>query len=225
MIRVLIADDQDLVRAGLRMILEAAGGVDVVAEAANGRQAADLSRALVPDVALMDVRMPIMDGIQATRRVVESGIPTRVLMLTTFDLDDYVYQAMCVGASGFLLKTVPPAQLVHAVRTVCEGDALLAPSITRRLIERFAVSRPVSNDVLPAELDTLTAREMDVLEHVAAGLSNLEIGERLHVTEATVKTHVNRILAKLRLRDRVQAVVYSYEVGLVQPGRRRPPTA
>jgi DNA-binding NarL/FixJ family response regulator len=217
---VLVADDQALVRTGLRMILEAAADVDVVGEAADGREAVDAVRRLRPDVALMDVRMPVLDGIEATRRLVAAGSATRVLMLTTFDLDEYVYRAMRAGASGFLLKTVPPAQLIHAVRTVSAGDALLAPAITRRLVERF-VSRPAAGATLPDSVRSLTPRELDVLRCVAEGLSNVEIGERLYVTEATVKTHVNRILAKLHLRDRVQAVVFSYEEGLVEPGSHR----
>jgi DNA-binding NarL/FixJ family response regulator len=216
---VVIADDQDLVRAGLRMILEAADDVDVVGEAADGRDAVEVVGRMRPDVALMDVRMPVLDGIEATRRLVAAGGATRILMLTTFDLDEYVYRAMRAGASGFLLKTVPPAHLIHAVRTVSEGDALLAPAITRRLVERF-VSRPAADSSPPAAVRGLTPRELDVLRCVADGLSNLEIAERLYVTEATVKTHVNRILAKLHLRDRVQAVVFSYEEGLVEPGSR-----
>jgi DNA-binding NarL/FixJ family response regulator len=220
-IRLVLADDQTLVRTGLRMILEAAGDIEVVAESADGRHAVEQIRRLQPDVALLDIRMPPPDGIEATRQVVSSRSSTRVLILTTFDLDDYVYRAFRAGASGFLLKTAPPAQLVHAVRTVVEGDALLAPAITRRLIEEF-VSRPPAGAEQPAELRRLTAREIDVLRLVATGLSNAEIGTTLFVTDATVKTHVNRTLAKLGLRDRVQLVVFSYEVGLVQPRRRRP---
>lgn len=221
MTSVLIADDQTLVRAGLRMILESADDIDVVAEASDGRQAVDAIRSLGPQVALMDIRMPMLDGIEATRQLVAIGSATRVLILTTFDLDDYVYRAMRAGASGFLLKSVPPAQLIHAVRTVAEGDALLAPAITRRLIEQF-VSRP-ADGASPQAVRGLTPRELDVLRHLAEGLSNAEIGERLYVTQATVKTHVNRILAKLHLRDRVQAVVFCYEEGLVAPGRHSPP--
>jgi DNA-binding NarL/FixJ family response regulator len=221
-ISVLVADDQALVRAGLRMILETADDIDVIAEASDGRQAVDAVRRLEPQVSLMDIRMPRLDGIEATRQLIAHGSATRVLMLTTFDLDDYVYRAMRAGASGFLLKTVPPAQLIHAVRTVVDGDALLAPTITRRLIEQF-VNRPAASSPTDA-VRGLTTREVDVLHCVAEGLSNNEIAERLYVTEATVKTHVNRILAKLHLRDRVQAVVFCYEEGLVEPGRPTPRT-
>jgi DNA-binding NarL/FixJ family response regulator len=220
-IRVVVADDQALVRAGFRMILETAHDMEVVAEAEDGHDALGLIRTLEPDVALMDIRMPNVDGIVATRRVVESGSKTRVLMLTTFDLDEYVYRAMRAGASGFLLKTVPPAQLIHAVRMVFEGDTLLAPAVTRRLVEAF-VARPMPGQSTPDELRGLTGRELDVLRLVASGLSNAEIAGKLFVSDATVKTHINRILAKLQLRDRVQAVVYSYETGLVEPGSGQP---
>lgn len=216
MIRVLLADDQDLVRAGFRLILELADGVEVVGEAGDGREAVRLARELEPDVVLMDVRMPEVDGIEATRRLLHAGVDTRVLVLTTFDLDEYVYAAVRAGASGFLLKDVPRDELVHAVRTVARGEALLAPAITQRLLERF-IARPDPRAAAPA-LDELSARELEVLRLLARGLSNAEIASELIVGEATVKTHVARILRKLDLRDRVQAVVFAYETGLVEPG-------
>ncbi len=221
-LRVVIADDQALVRAGFKMILGADGSIEVVGEAADGEEAVGLVRRLRPDVVLMDVRMPVLDGLEATRRI--AGIDSnaaRVIMLTTFDLDEYVYAALRAGASGFLLKDVSPEQLVAAVRLVAAGDALLAPSITRRLVERFAA--PASVPHLPAgaaDLASLTAREREVLVLMARGLSNAELAERLTLSEATVKTHVARILAKLDLRDRVHAVVLAYETGLVTPGER-----
>ena len=217
-LRVLIADDQALVRAGFRLILEADESIEVVAKAADGEEAVATARRLRPDVVLMDVRMPRLDGLEAARRILsEAGMRPRVIMLTTFDVDEYVYRALQVGASGFLLKDVSPEQLVAAVRLVNTGDALLAPSITRRLVERFA--RPeVPATQPPAALESLTAREREVLLLVARGLSNGELAERLTLSEATVKTHVARILAKLNLRDRVQAVVLAYESGLVTPG-------
>jgi len=217
MIKVLIADDQALVRGGFRLILQAQKDMEVVGEAEDGRQALELARNLKPDVVLMDIRMPELDGIEATRRLGDSPDAPRVLMLTTFDMNEYVYEAMKSGASGFLLKDVRPEQLAEAVRTVAAGDALLAPSITRRLIEEF-VHRPPPGQKRPPELDELTERELEVLQLIAKGLSNVEIGEQLFVSEATVKTHVTRILAKLGLRDRVQAVVLAYESGLVQAG-------
>lgn len=217
MIRVLIADDQALVRGGFRLILESQPDMEVVGEAENGRDAVRLARELAPDVALMDIRMPELDGIEATRRVVDAPSAPRVLVLTTFDLNEYVYEAMKAGASGFLLKDVRPEQLADAVRTVARGDALLAPAITRRLIEDF-VRRPPPGQKSPPELAELTDRELEVLSALARGLSNAEIAGELFVSEATVKTHVTRILMKLRLRDRVQAVVLAYECGLVQPG-------
>ena len=216
MIRVLVADDQALVRGGFRMILEAQPDVEVVAEAADGREAVAAVAAETPDVVLMDVRMPELDGIEATRRIAAAGGSSRVLMLTTFDLDEYVYEAIRAGASGFLLKDVLPAELTHAVRAVAAGETLLSPTITRRLVEQF-VSRPLPGR-RPASLDRLTDRELDVLTLVAEGLSNAEIADRLVLGETTVKTHVTRILSKLDLRDRVQAVVLAYESGLVQPG-------
>lgn len=217
MIRVLIADDQDLVRAGFRMILESHDDIEVVGEAGNGREAVEAAQLLKPDVVLMDIRMPGLDGIDATRRLLERPHPPRVLMLTTFDLDQYVYEALKAGASGFMLKNAPPDRLAEAVRTVAEGDALLAPAITRRVIEEF-VSRPRADGELPERLSELTDRELEVLRLIARGLSNAEIAESLFLSEATVKTHVNRVLTKLRLRDRTQATVLAYETGLVSPG-------
>ncbi len=219
MIRVLIADDQALVRGGFRLILEAQGDVQVVGEAEDGREALELALALVPDVVLMDVRMPELDGIEATRRLLARDPRSRVLILTTFDADRYVYDAMKAGASGFLLKDVRPEQLADAVRTVATGEALLAPAITRRLVEQF-VRRPPPGAHAPEELGELTERELDVLRLVARGSANAEIAATLVVSEATVKTHVTHILTKLHLRDRVQAVVLAYECGLVQPGER-----
>jgi len=216
-IRVLIADDQALVRGGFRMILESQNDMEVVGEAEDGRQAVARSKELKPDVVLMDIRMPEMDGLEATRRLVDAPEAPRVLMLTTFDMNEYVYEAMKSGASGFLLKDVRPEQLAEAVRTVAAGDALLAPAITRRLIEEF-VRRPPPGQNRPAELDELTERELEVLKLIAKGLSNGELAKELFLSEATVKTHVTRILMKLHLRDRVQAVVLAYESGLIQPG-------
>ena len=214
-IRVLIADDQALMRAGFRMILDAQPDIEVVGEAIDGTDAIRHHERLAPDVVVMDVRMPTMDGIEATRRLTAHDPPARVLILTTFDLDEYVYDALRAGASGFLLKDRPPEELVAAVRVVAEGEALLAPSVTRRLIEEFAKRGPS-----PAreELAELTDREREVLVLIARGLSNAEIARALFVAETTVKTHVGRVLAKLRLRDRAQAVVVAYESGLVQPG-------
>jgi DNA-binding NarL/FixJ family response regulator len=217
MISVVVADDQALVRGGFQMILDAQEDLEVVGEAEDGQQAVEQVRALRPDVALMDVRMPVLDGIAATRRIVSEGLVTRVLVLTTFDQDEIVYDAMKAGASGFLLKSAPPARLVDAVRIVAEGDSLLAPSVTRRLVEDF-VRRPPPRQERPPAMDELTERELEVLKLIARGLSNAEIAAALFVSEATVKTHVNRVLSKLELRDRVQAVVLAYESGLVQPG-------
>ncbi len=216
-IRVLIADDQALVRAGFRMILDAEPDIEIVAEAEDGLQAVERVTRYTVDVALMDIRMPNLDGIEATRRIGELAPHTRVLMLTTFDLNEYVYEALRAGAGGFLLKDAPPEQLVSAIHVVASGDALLAPTITRRVIEEF-VRRPPPSDGVPAGLEHLTARELEVLALVAKGRSNAEIAKELFLGETTVKTHVARILQKLSLRDRVQAVVYAYESGLVQPG-------
>ena len=218
-IRLLIADDQRLVRTGFRVIIGTAGGIDVVGEAADGIEAIDRAVALQPDVVLMDIRMPRMDGLQATRTVL-SRTAARVLILTTFDSDEYVYEALRAGASGFLLKDAPAEQLVAAVRAVAAGDALIDPAVTRRLITTFTralqpVPEPVTD--VPGVLTPLTARELDVLRLIAEGLSNGEIATRLVVEESTVKTHVGRVLTKLGLRDRVQAVVLAYETGLVQP--------
>jgi DNA-binding NarL/FixJ family response regulator len=222
-VRVLIADDQALVRAGFKMILDAEDDLDVVGEAADGTEAVDKARRLKPDVVLMDIRMPQLDGIEATRRVValDSTPPVRVLMLTTFDLNEYVYEALRAGASGFLLKDVPPEQLAAGIRVVAQGDALLAPSITRRLIEEFASAAPAAKTP-PKGLDELTARELEVFKLIARGLSNAEIAAELIVSETTVKTHVARVLMKLGLRDRVQAVVLAYESGVSVPGRATP---
>lgn len=214
--RVVIVDDQTLVRVGFRMILDARDDVDVVGEAGDGDAAVRLVRATRPDVVLMDVRMPTMDGIEATRRIVESGSEARIVMLTTYDIDEYVFAALRAGASGFMLKDVRPAELVEGVRVVARGDALLAASVTRRLLDHFARALPATAGPIPA-LALLTGREVDVLRLVAAALTNAEIAERLHVGEPTVKTHVSAVLRKLGLRDRVQAAVYAYEVGLVKP--------
>lgn len=219
MIGVVIADDQALVRGGLRMILDVHADIAVLAEAGDGREAIEAARRHRPGVVLMDIRMPGLDGITATRRLLEGGaVDTRVLMLTTFDLDEHVYDALKAGASGFMLKNAPPEQLVSAVRAIARGDALLDPAITRRLIEHY-VDGPRATAASPSELAELTDRELDVLRHVARGRSNAEIAAALVITEGTVKTHVSRILAKLALRDRVQAVVLAYESGLIRPGR------
>ncbi len=222
MIRVLIADDQALVRGGFRMILDAQPDIEVVGEACDGREALARARELTPDVVLMDIRMPELDGLEATRRLLMGDGTCRVLILTTFDLDEYVYAAMKAGASGFLIKDVRPEQLADAVRVVTTGEALLAPGITRRLIEQF-VSRPAPSPGAPQQLDELSERELEVLQLIARGQSNDEIALELFVTRATVKTHVTHILTKLRLRDRVQAVVLAYECGLVQPGAAERP--
>ena len=226
-ISVLLADDQPLLRRGFRMILEAEDDLTVTAEAGNGEEAVELSHQHQPDVVLMDIRMPGVDGIEATRRITATDRGVRVLILTTFDLDEYAFGALRAGASGFLLKDVRPGEVVAAIRTVASGDAVVSPRVTRRLLEEYAQVLPVSatqrTERYP-ELGTLTEREREVLIAVAHGLSNLEIADRLHVSETTVKSHVGRILAKLGLRDRVQVVVLAYEAGLVRPGARRAPT-
>ena len=215
-IKVLIVDDQALVRAGFRMILEAQPDLEVVGEAGDGSAAIDAVRTLRPDVVLMDIRMPGVDGIEATRRLTEAGAQSRIVILTTYDLDEYVFDALAAGASGFLLKHVPPEELVRGVRVAASGEALLAPSITKRLIEEFARQRaPVRAGT---DLKTLTDRELEVLRLLGRGLSNPEIARELQVGEATVKTHVAHVLDKLELRDRVQAVILAYEIGLIKPG-------
>ncbi|MGZ4185470.1 MAG: response regulator [Solirubrobacteraceae bacterium] len=216
-IRVLICDDQALVRGGFRAILEARPEIEVVGEAENGAQAVGLAQRRHPDVILMDIRMPVLDGIEATRKLVADGSPARVIVLTTFDLDEYVHAAIRAGASGFLLKDVTPAKLVEAIGIVAHGDALLAPSVTRRLLERFATTLPVGDRSTDA-LAELTAREVEVLRLLAGGLSNAEIAAELVVSEATVKTHISSVLRKLGLRDRVQAVIVAYETGLARLG-------
>jgi DNA-binding NarL/FixJ family response regulator len=222
-IRVLLVDDQPLLRTGFRLILEGEADIAVVGEAGDGAQAVELTRTLLPDVVLMDIRMPGVDGIEATRRIVREEAAKhdpRVLILTTFDLDEYVVEAVRAGASGFLLKDAPPEDLVAAIRIVAGGDAIVAPSVTRRLLDRFATRLPsVREETPPRGLAMLTERELEVLRHVARGLSNAEIAAQLVVSETTIKTHVGNLLAKLGLRDRVQAVVFAYETGLIQPGQ------
>ncbi|MEU9889146.1 response regulator transcription factor [Sphaerisporangium sp. NPDC051011] len=222
-IRVLLVDDQPLLRTGFRLILEAEPDITVVGEAGNGSTAQDQSRALLPDVVLMDIRMPGVDGIDATRRIVRDAAPgahvPRVLVLTTFDLDEYIVEALRAGASGFLLKDVPPDELVQAIRVVAAGDAIVAPSVTRRLLDKFATLLPSAHQqATPARVGRLTERELEVLRLIARGMSNAEIAAELVVSETTVKTHVGNVLTKLALRDRVQAVVLAYETGLITPG-------
>jgi DNA-binding NarL/FixJ family response regulator len=213
MVAVLLVDDQPLLRLGFRTLIDQQPDLAVVGEAGNGAEAVELTRTLSPDVVLMDVRMPTMDGIAATRRIVESGSPARILVLTTFDLDEYVYAALRAGASGFLIKDALPADLINGIRVVAAGDAAVAPAITRRLIEKFAPHLTAAPD-----LTHLTQREREVLVEVARGHSNREIGERIFISEATVKVHVSRILTKLDLRDRAQLIAYAYEHGIVRPG-------
>jgi DNA-binding NarL/FixJ family response regulator len=227
-IRVLVADDQSMVRAGFRMLLSGEDDIEVVAEASNGLEAVDKAMRFHPNVVLMDIRMPELDGLQATRRILTAGSVARILILTTFDLDEYVYEALRAGASGFVLKDDPPEQLIAAVRTVAAGDALLSPSVTKRVIKEFTrIPRPAP----PKELDDLSERERDVFRLIARGLSNAEIAQELHISETTVKTHVTHILHKLDLRDRVQAVVLAYQAGFFEPdavrssGRDESPTA
>ncbi len=211
-IRVLVADDQSMVRAGFRMLLGGEDDIDVVAEAGDGREAVEKAARFEPNVVLMDIRMPDMDGLQATREILAANPAARILILTTFDLDEYIYEALSAGASGFVLKDDPPEQLIAAIRTVAAGDALLSPSVTNRVISRFArLQRPDP----PKELDELTSREEDVLRLIAKGLSNAEIGEELFISDTTVKTHVTHVLQKLGLRDRVQAVVLAYQSGIM----------
>jgi DNA-binding NarL/FixJ family response regulator len=218
-VKVLIVDDQSLVRAGFRMILDSEQDIEVIGEASDGREAIEAVARVTPDVILMDIRMPNLDGLEATRRILgDHPDGPRVLMLTTFDLDEYVYEALRAGASGFMLKDTPPEQLVDAIHVVAAGDALLSPTITRRVIEEFVRRPPASLQTAPPEIADLTARELEVLTYIARGSSNAEIAKALFVSETTVKTHVARILMKLDLRDRVQAVVFAYESGLVQPG-------
>jgi DNA-binding NarL/FixJ family response regulator len=210
-IRVLVADDQSMVRAGFRMLLSREQDIEVVAEASDGREAIDKAARFRPTVILMDIRMPELDGLEATRRILAADDAARILILTTFDLDEYVYEALRVGASGFVLKDDPPEQLLAAIRVVAGGEALLSPAITKRVIEKFTrIPRPTP----PRQVDELTERELDVFRLIARGLSNAEIGEQLHISDATVKTHITHILQKLDLRDRVQAVVLAYETGL-----------
>jgi DNA-binding NarL/FixJ family response regulator len=219
-IRVLLVDDQQLVRTGFRMILDDEPDIEVVGEAGDGKAAIEVARRLRPDLVIMDIRMPVLDGIEATRRLVrDKELPgARVLVLTTFDADEYIVEALRAGASGFLLKDVTPADLIAAIHVVAAGDALLAPAVTRRLLDRFADRLPPADDARHAGLAELTEREVEVLKLVARGLSNREIAERLFLAEPTVKTHVSHVLDKLDLRDRAQAVVLAYELGLVRPG-------
>jgi DNA-binding NarL/FixJ family response regulator len=221
-IGVLLADDQELMRMGFRMVIDSQPDMAVVGEVANGRDAIDAVAALVPEVVLMDVRMPEMDGVQATRLLTEADSPARIIILTTFDLDEYVYAALRAGASGFLLKDSPPAELLSAIRAVSNGDAVVAPRVTRRLLSTFSHRLPARGELGAEErdrLELLTAREREVLLEVAQSLTNAEIAERLVLSEATVKTHVGRILSKLELRDRVQIVVFAYETGLITPSQ------
>jgi DNA-binding NarL/FixJ family response regulator len=216
-IRVLIADDQALVRSGFRLILETRADLEVVGEAENGKEAISLAHELAPDVILMDIRMPILDGIEATRQIVAAESRARILVLTTFDVDEYVYEAIRAGASGFLLKDVRPADLIDAIRLIADGNALLGPTVTRRLLDRFAASNVPSD---PTIISDLTERERETLQLLASGLSNAELAQKLFLSETTVKTHVSSILRKLGVRDRVQAVIAAYNAGLVHPQQR-----
>lgn len=218
-IRVLVADDQSMVRAGFRMLLGGEQDIEVVAEASNGLEAVDKATRFRPTVVLMDIRMPELDGLEATRRILAADISARILILTTFDLDEYVYEALRAGASGFVLKDDPPEQLLAAVRTVAAGDALLSPAITRRVIKQFT---RIPHPTPPRELDDLTERELDVFRLIARGHSNAEIGRELYISDTTVKTHITHILQKLGLRDRVQAVVLAYQTGIFEAEARRP---
>jgi len=220
MTSIVIADDQALVRVGLQKILDAEPDLTVIGEATDGEDAVALARRLRPDVVLMDIRMPVLDGIEATRRIIAARPATRVVILTTFGLDEYIYESLRAGASGFLLKDSPPEEIAAAVHIVARGEALLAPAVTRTVIEEFARTRPTEPTPLPTAVEELTSREREVLDLLARGLSNPEICTQLVISEATVKTHVARILQKLDLRDRVQAVIYSYEHGIVHPASR-----
>jgi len=219
-IRVLVADDQSMVRAGFRMLLSGEADIEVVAEASNGLEAVEKAARFAPSVVLMDIRMPELDGLEATRRILAADASARILILTTFDLDEYVYEALRAGASGFVLKDDPPEQLLAAVRTVAGGDALLSPAVTKRVIKQFTrVAQPTP----PRQVEELTERELDVFRLIARGLSNAEIGRELYISDTTVKTHITHILQKLNLRDRVQAVVLAYETGLFEADVRRAP--
>jgi DNA-binding NarL/FixJ family response regulator len=220
MTSLVIADDQGMVRAGFRSLLDAEPDLEVVGEAANGEEAVAVVRRLRPDVTLMDIRMPVLDGLAATRTLVAEGVPTKVLVLTTFDLDEYVFEALRAGASGFLLKDAPAEELASAIRVVAAGDSLLAPGVTRRVIDAFVRRGPSTSRALDPALGQLTPRELEVLGLLARGLSNSDIGQRLFVSEATTKTHVSNVLSKLGIRDRVQAVIFAYENGVVVPGER-----
>jgi DNA-binding NarL/FixJ family response regulator len=218
-IRVLVADDQSMVRAGFRMLLSSEEDIEVVAEASNGLEAVDKAARFSPTIVLMDIRMPELDGLEATRRILATDDPPRILILTTFDLDEYVYEALCAGASGFVLKDDPPEQLLAAIRIVAGGDALLSPAVTKRVIERFThVPRPTP----PKAFEELTERELEVFRLIARGLSNAEIGQQLYISDTTVKTHITHILQKLDLRDRVQAIVLAYETGLLDVDAQSP---
>ena len=220
MIRLVIVDDQGMVRAGFRSLLAGEDDFEVVGEASNGEAAVEVVADLAPDVTLMDIRMPVLDGIAATRRILEAGVDTRVLVLTTFDLDEYVFEALRAGASGFLLKDAPAEELAHAIRVVAAGESLLAPGVTRRVIDAFVRRATPPVAARETRLDSLTPRELEVLGLLARGMSNLDIASRLFVSEGTTKTHVSNVLTKLGLRDRVQAVIFAYENAVITPGDR-----